>query len=96
VSRQRTTRNPPATGYERPVERKFWIWQDRVIDYGEEFSRRHDWERHPWRWLCTLCDPPAQGFRARKGAHQAILTVSMPRHFAVRRDHHRLTAVRPR
>lgn len=94
---ERTSRrNPPATGYQRPLERKFWIWRDRSIGYDDAFARRHGWERHPWRWMCTLCDPPAYGFRSRQGAFRAILTVSMPGHFRRRRQHHEWAARRAR
>ncbi len=87
-------RNPPSTGYQRPEERKFFIWQDRTIDYGNAAKRR-GWERHPWRWLCTMCEPPAQGFRVQKGAWQRIITVSLPHHFRTCGQHHDWVAGNP-
>jgi len=86
---------PPATGYERPQVRRFWIWEDRTISYRDGTARRRGWGQHPWRWCCTFCDPPAFGFRAREGAWQAIVTISMPRHFRVRYCHHQYVARYP-
>lgn len=86
--RRRSVRNPPSAGYERPLERKFYVWQDRVISYGTRFAAERGREVHPWRWLCTMCDPPVAGFRCQKGAWEKIMTVSMPRHFLVRHYHH--------
>lgn len=83
-----STRNPPSTGYRRPTERKFYIWQDRFIYWGKGWSRSHNRDERPWRWMCTLCEPPSYGFRCKKGAWLAIMTISMPRHFAVRHYHH--------
>lgn len=94
MKKQTSFRNPPSTNYERPTERKFYVWQDRAICWSEEFARKHDRERHPWRWLCTFCDPPTAGFRTRKGAFNSIMTSSMPRHFFVRRAHHKWAASR--
>lgn len=41
-----------------------------------------------WRWVCTLCDPPAEGARFSPDAWDRIVAVSMPRHFRVRSSHH--------
>lgn len=79
----------------RPAERKFYVWQDRSA-FPAEFADSHNMERHPWRWLCTLCDPPAGGYRTRKGAWHDIMTISMPRHFFVRAQHHKVVASRAR
>jgi hypothetical protein len=84
---------PPSTRHERPEERRFYIWQDPHIDYSDGFARNHGWERRPWRWCCTLCDPPACGFQVKKGAWNRIMTSTMPRHFRVRQGHHRHTAM---
>jgi hypothetical protein len=66
---------PPLTGYLRPAERKFYVWQDRVMGR--------------WRWCCTLCDPPCYGSRSPLGdSWQKILVTSMPHHFSSRRRHH--------
>lgn len=84
-----SARYPPSTGYHRPAERKFYVWQDTLIDYrGYSAYADGRWGRHPWRWLCTLCEPPSYGFRARTGAQQAIVAVSLPHHMRVRRSHH--------
>jgi hypothetical protein len=84
-----STRNPPSTNYQRPKKRKFFIWRDRCISYsGDSYAVRHGWERSPWRWCCTFCNPPTYGFRSKQGAWHAIMTISMPRHFAVRQGHH--------
>lgn len=85
---QTSTRNPPSTGYVRPTEHKFFIWQDRFIHYEDDFAYKRNWETHPWRWCCTLCDPPSYGFRAKRGAWRAIIDISMRRHFLVRHYHH--------
>lgn len=83
-------RNPPQTNYQRPTERKFYIWQDRHIDYSGYGQYQHGkWGRHPWRWMCTYCEPPSTGFLASKGAFQRIIKTSMPQHFKHRRSHHR-------
>jgi hypothetical protein len=85
--------NPPSTGYKRPKAAKFYVWQDRLLDYsGYGAYRQGRWERHPWRWLCTYCDPPATGFVASKGAFERIMRTSKPRHFEHRRSHHRYVA----
>lgn len=95
MKRQTSQRNPPSTGHHRPTERKFYVWQDRFIYYGGYRTYREGrWGRHPWRWMCTFCDPPAYGFRARQGAFNAIITKTMPRHFAVRHYHHEWAARR--
>jgi len=86
---------PPSTGYRRPPKRKFYVWRDRAISYRHYRQYPEDWELHPWRWCCTLCDPPAFGFRARKGAFEAVMTISMPHHFYRRRAHHRWAASKP-
>lgn len=92
---QVTRRNPPGTNYQRPVERKFYVWRDRHIRYHDRFSESHGWvEAYPWRWMCTLCDPPSYGFRSKAGAWRAIMAVSMPRHFRVRDQHHTWVAAR--
>lgn len=78
-------RNPPSTKYQRPAERKFYVWQDRFITYG---LNDRGWEKRPWRWLCTMCEPPSYGFRSKKGAWNSIMTVSLPRHMFVRKCHH--------
>jgi hypothetical protein len=88
VNPPRTWSNPPSTNFQRPKERKFYVWQDRHLNYGAAAARRRGWEQHPWRWLCTLCDPPTGGMRVQKGAWERIMTVSMPCHFRVRRYHH--------
>lgn len=93
---QRTWSNPPSTNYEKPVERKFFVWQDRHIAYGPEGAEKHGWELHPWRWMCTLCEPPTRGFRSKKGAWEKIMTVSMPQHFRARKYHHAHVANRAR
>ncbi len=90
--RQKSRRWPPSTGYERPTERRFYVWQDRRVTYALDFSRKYRWERHPWRWLCTMCDPPSEGCRVQQGAWLKIITISMPRHFAVRYAHHKHVA----
>lgn len=96
MRKQTSQRNPPSTGYQRPTERKFYIWEDRHISYsGYSSYAEGKWGPHPWRWLCTICDPPAYGFRARRGAYQRIIAQTMPRHFAVRRYHHEWAARRP-
>jgi hypothetical protein len=92
VRKQVTWRNPPSTGHARPAERKFYVWQDRCIKYGDKFAEARGWELRPWRWLCTMCDPPACGFRVKKGAWEKIMTVSMPHHFRVRGQHHKHVA----
>jgi hypothetical protein len=81
--KQTSHRNPPQTGYHRPTERKFYVWQDQFNSYGG-YSAYADgrWGLHPWRWMCTMCDPPAYGFRARRGAYHAIMTQVMPDHLA--------------
>lgn len=96
MKKQRAFRNPPSTGYTRPAERKFYVWQDRRAAFDDSFAERHGWEKHPWRWLCTLCDPPTEGYRVKKGAWEKIMTVSMPRHFKVRDSHHKVMASRAR
>jgi hypothetical protein len=88
---RRSWRNPPSTGYERPTVRKFYVWRDRHVRYGSS-GRRHGWGESPWRWMCTFCDPPSIGFRARAGAWQAIIGTSMPRHFEHRKSHHQWVA----
>lgn len=70
---------PPATGHERPLRAGVWVWCDLAITYPRYAARRG---RHPWRWCCTHCDPPASGFRSSPGAWELIMTVSLPRHFA--------------
>lgn len=85
---QTSRRNPPSTRYVRPTERKFYIWQDRGIRWDSAFARKRGLESRPWRWCCTLCDPPSYGYRTQKGAFQLILKVSMPRHMFVRQQHH--------
>lgn len=93
---RRSWANPPSTGYQRPAERRFYIWQDRRMDYrGYSAYREGKWGRHPWRWLCTYCDPPASGFQARSGAFQRIISTSMPKHFERRQAHHRWAARKP-
>jgi hypothetical protein len=88
--------NPPSTGHRKPTVRKFYIWQERHISYaGTSRYSEGRWERHPWRWLCTFCDPPAAGFRARRGAFQAIIQTSMPKHFEHRQAHHAWAARKP-
>jgi hypothetical protein len=89
---QTSSRYPPSAGYRRPTERKFYVWQDRFIAHG--WNR--GWEKHPWRWCCTMCEPPSFGFRSRRGAWAAIMTVSYPRHMFVRGQHHAWAAKRPR
>jgi len=91
--KQKTWANPPSTNYERPTERKFYVWQDRHLNYGQAFAERHGWERYPWRWLCTMCDPPVGGCRVKKGAWKKIIETSMPRHFFVRGQHHKHVAM---
>jgi hypothetical protein len=92
---QRTSlRNPPSTKYQRPIERKFFIWRDRSICWGKAWADDHNREERPWRWCCTFCNPPSYGFRCKKGAWQAIINTSMPRHFFVRQDHHHWVAGR--
>lgn len=85
-------RNPPASGYKRPAERKFYVWRDRHISYGARAVDSGRRAEHPWRWLCTLCDPPSYGFRSKPGGWQAIMRTAMPRHFFVRAAHHRWVA----
>jgi len=92
---QRTsTRNPPSTNYQRPTERKFFIWRDRCLEHDERYMQKYNLERAPWRWCCTFCDPPSYGFRSKLGAWQAIINTSMPRHFFVRHYHHQHAARR--
>lgn len=85
-----TIRNPPSSNYQRPAERKFWVWRDEnrvyMRGYGTAYGRGRP--VHMWRWLCTLCDPPASGCRTMPGAWEKIITVSMPHHFQVRHQHH--------
>jgi hypothetical protein len=83
-------RYPPSTGYRRPAVRRFYVWEDRCITYGYSEGK---WGRHPWRWCCTHCDPPAFGFRAKAGAFEAIMA-HMPRHFQRRAAHHRWARTR--
>lgn len=80
-----STRYPPSTGYRKPTKRKFYVWEDRHIIYGN-WGLQHGWTWHPWRWCCTLCEPPAFGFRAR-GGYAAVMAF-MPHHFARRQAHH--------
>lgn len=58
----------------RTTRRKFRVWEDR--------------EAGCWRWECTMCHPPSYGYRTTNDAWYRIMTVSMPRHFFVRRYHH--------
>lgn len=92
--KQTSWRNPPSTGYTRPAERKFYVWQDRFITYSPRDVARGKRGKHPWRWLCTMCDPPSTGFRCRPGAHRDIMTVTLPRHMFVRRYHHKIVSMR--
>lgn len=64
----------------RPVrmagtERRFRVWRDPVVT-------------SIWRWECTLCQPPACGYRATCDAWYRIMTISLPRHMSVKRCHH--------
>jgi hypothetical protein len=86
---------PPSTGYTRPTERKFYIWQDRLTRRDPVFAARRGWGIYAWRWCCTLCDPPAFGHQVRAGAQQRILNQTMPRHMFVRQAHHKHVAGRP-
>lgn len=96
MRKQRAAVNPPSTGYTRPTDRRFYVWQDRHIYYGGYRNYREGkWGLHPWRWMCTLCDPPSYGFQARAGAYQRIITSTMPTHFQRRQAHHRWAASRP-
>lgn len=75
-----TLRYPRQTGHQRPQQRLFFIWRDPHIRYRQG--------HRPWRWCCTLCEPPSFGFRSRPGAWARIITVTLPRHMRVRRQHH--------
>ena len=90
---QTSWRNPPSTNYRRPTERRFYVWRDRFILYGKGgYAESHGWGEYPWRWLCTMCDPPSYGFRAKRNGWQSIMTVTLPRHMRVRAAHHRWVA----
>jgi hypothetical protein len=88
MRKQTTTRNPPSTNYQKPTERKFYIWRHRYLRYGHSLRTDRGWGDYPWLWMCTLCDPPSYGWRSRAGGWQAIISTSMPRHFAHKRAHH--------
>lgn len=87
---QTSRRNPPSTSHVRPAERKFYVWRDRYIRYDPHPRRG----KGLWRWCCTLCDPPSYGSRSGPGGWEKIMTVSMPRHFAIRRHHHKIVSMR--
>jgi hypothetical protein len=72
IKPHRSLHYPLSTGYLRPAERKFFIWQDRLSP-------------NRWRWCCTLCDPPCYGNRAQ---WRKIADVSLPNHFWRRKYHH--------
>ena len=77
-------RYPPSAGYQRPSQRRFFVWQDRFIRYRDG--------HRPWRWCCTLCEPPSFGFRSLPGGWARIMTGTLPRHLSVRNFHHRHVA----
>lgn len=75
---------PHQTGYQRPEQRKFWVWRCRVTRYRPGHSA--------WRWCCTLCEPPTFGYRTVADGWFRIITESMPRHMRNRRQHHQWVA----
>lgn len=77
-------RYPFQTHYQRPQQRKFWVWRCRVTHYRRD--------RSAWRWCCTLCEPPTYGFRTRPDAWFRIMTISMPNHMRRLRQHHQFVA----
>ena len=85
---QRSVRNPPSAGYARPQKPGFYVWQDRHLTFPPSMVRAGKRSAHPWRWLCTFCDPPVAGYRCRAGAWRSIIETAMPRHFFVRAQHH--------
>ena len=84
---RRSEKYPPSTGFKKPDKPGFYVWRDPFIRYTQR-----KWARAPWRWCCTLCEPPSFGFRSMSGAWAKIIGVSMPNHFASRATHHRHVA----
>ena len=84
IKERTSLRYPAQTGHQRPRQRRFFVWRDPHIRYRSG--------HRPWRWCCTLCEPPSFGFRSLPGAWARIITVSLPRHMAVRGQHHQHVA----
>lgn len=76
-----SARYPVQTQYQRPRQRKFWVWRCRLTHYRRD--------RSAWRWCCTMCEPPSYGFRTAKDGWLKIITVSYPNHMRHRYHHHR-------
>lgn len=92
-STRTSNRYPPSTGYQRPTRRKFYVWRDPFIRYRG--SQRQQWGDAPWRWCCTMCEPPSFGFRCKPPAWERIMTVSLPHHLRVLHYHHEWARKKP-